>query len=88
MKQAAKAHTQTRFLKSTKRSSEDELSLGEPFGFFGSKNTLQVASVEHEKRSVKNTQRFMLKLCANIGLRWEKYMFFTEKIDEHAVSER
>ena len=42
MKQVAKVHTQTRFLKFTKRSWEDELTFGEPFGFFWWKMTLWV----------------------------------------------
>ena len=88
MKQVAKVHTQTRFLKFTKRSWEDELTFGEPFGFFWFNITLRVTSVEREKRSFEDTQHFMKKLCANIGLHWEKYMFFPENFEKHVISER
>ena len=28
-----------------------------------------------------------MKLCENIGLHWEKYMFFPENLEKHVVSE-
>ena len=87
MKQVAKVHTQTSFIKVTKRSWEDELYFGEPFGIFWSNINLQVTSIEREKRYFKDKQRFITKLCANIGLHWEKYMFFPENFDKHVVSE-